>query len=75
MENRGDNGSAERSGTRGGASRVLGGIRRRTSPFKLKGTVVRMEWVNPHSWIHIDVKEPGGKVTRWMIEGGPPGSG
>ncbi len=41
-------------------------------PVKLKGTVVRMEWVNPHSWIHIDVKGPGGKVTRWMIEGGPP---
>lgn len=41
-------------------------------PIKLKGTVVKMEWVNPHSWIHIDVKGPGGKVTRWMIEGGPP---
>jgi hypothetical protein len=41
-------------------------------PVKLKGTVVKMEWVNPHSWIHIDVKVPGGKVTRWMIEGGPP---
>lgn len=41
-------------------------------PVKLKGTVVKMEWVNPHSWIHIDVKGPGGKVTRWMIEGGPP---
>jgi hypothetical protein len=41
-------------------------------PVKLKGTIVRMEWVNPHSWIHIDVKDPGGKVTRWMIEGGPP---
>ena len=43
-------------------------------PVHLKGTVVRMEWVNPHSWIHIDVKGPDGKVTRWMIEGGPPGS-
>ena len=43
-------------------------------PVQLKGTVVRMEWVNPHSWIHIDVKGPDGKVTRWMIEGGPPGS-
>jgi hypothetical protein len=41
-------------------------------PVKLRGTVVKMEWVNPHSWIHIDVKAPGGKVTRWMIEGGPP---
>jgi len=43
-----------------------------SKPVKLKGTVVKMEWVNPHSWIHIDVKGPGGKVTRWMIEGGPP---
>ena len=41
-------------------------------PIKLKGTVVRMEWINPHSWIHIDVKRPNGKVERWMIEGGPP---
>jgi hypothetical protein len=41
-------------------------------PIKLKGTVTKMEWVNPHAWIHIDVKEPDGKVTKWMIEGGPP---
>ena len=41
-------------------------------PIKLRGTVVRMEWINPHSWIHIDVKKPDGKVERWMIEGGPP---
>ena len=41
-------------------------------PVKLRGTVTRMEWVNPHSWIHIDVKGPDGKVTSWMIEGGPP---
>lgn len=41
-------------------------------PVKLRGTVTKMEWVNPHSWIHIDVREPDGKVTSWMIEGGPP---
>ena len=41
-------------------------------PIKLRGTVVKMEWINPHSWIHIDVKRPDGKVDRWMIEGGPP---
>ena len=41
-------------------------------PIKLRGTVVKMEWINPHSWIHIDVKRPDGKVERWMIEGGPP---
>jgi len=38
----------------------------------LKGVVVRMEWINPHSWIHIDVKGDDGTVTRWMIEGGTP---
>jgi hypothetical protein len=41
-------------------------------PIKLKGTVARTEWINPHTWIHIDVKRPDGKVERWMIEGGPP---
>jgi len=45
-----------------------------SSPIELKGTVVRMEWVNPHTWIHMDVKKPDGKVERWMIEGGPPNS-
>ena len=41
-------------------------------PIKLKGTVTEMEWINPHSWIHIDVKSPDGKVTSWMVEGGSP---
>ena len=41
-------------------------------PITLKGTVVKMDWVNPHSWIHLDVKNPDGSVTRWMIEGGTP---
>ena len=41
-------------------------------PIQLKGTIARVEWINPHTWIHIDVKEPDGKVTRWMIEGGTP---
>ena len=42
-------------------------------PVKLRGTVVKMEWINPHSWIHMDVKDPQtGKVERWMIEGGAP---
>jgi hypothetical protein len=43
-----------------------------TKPVKLEGTVTRMEWINPHSWIHIDVKNPDGTVTSWMIEGGSP---
>src|SRR6187402_3704100 len=41
-------------------------------PVKLRGTVTKMEWINPHSWIHIDVKTPDGKVEQWMIEGGAP---
>ena len=41
-------------------------------PIQLRGAVVRVEWINPHTWIHIDVKEPDGKVERWMIEGGTP---
>ena len=41
-------------------------------PVKLKGTVSRIEWINPHTWIHVDVKETDGKITKWMIEGGSP---
>ena len=40
----------------------------------LKGTIAKMEWINPHAWLHIDVKETDGAVTRWMIELGPPNS-
>jgi len=41
-------------------------------PIQLRGTVAKVEWINPHTWIHIDVKEPNGTITRWMIEGGTP---
>jgi hypothetical protein len=41
-------------------------------PITLKGTVARVEWINPHSWIHVDVKNPDGKIDHWMIEGGNP---
>jgi len=41
-------------------------------PVKLQGTVTKMEWINPHAWIHIDVKGPDGKITSWMVEGGSP---
>jgi hypothetical protein len=41
-------------------------------PVKLRGTVTKMEWINPHSWIHIDVKDDKGKVVAWMVEGGAP---
>ena len=41
-------------------------------PVRLKGVVTKLEWINPHAWIHIDVKRPDGKVETWMIEGGTP---
>ena len=41
------------------------------NPIKMSGTVTKME-INPHTWIHIDVKQPDGSVEPWMIEGGPP---
>ena len=41
-------------------------------PVKLQGVVTKMDWINPHSWIHIDVKDADGKVVSWMIECGSP---
>lgn len=41
-------------------------------PVTLRGTVTKMEWINPHAWIHLDVKNDDGSVTPWMIEGGTP---
>ena len=41
-------------------------------PIKVRGTVVKWELTNPHSWIHIDVKGADGKVATWMIEGASP---
>lgn len=41
-------------------------------PITLKGVVTKMEWINPHSWIHVDVKGPDGKIVPWMVEGGAP---
>jgi hypothetical protein len=41
-------------------------------PVKLRGTVTKMEWINPHAWIHIDVKKADNTVEEWMIEAGTP---
>ena len=41
-------------------------------PVTLKGIVTDMEWINPHAWIHLDVTEADGTVTKWMVEGGSP---
>jgi uncharacterized protein DUF6152 len=43
-------------------------------PITLKGTLVKWEMINPHSWFHIEVKNPSGEVVEWMIEGGSPNS-
>ncbi len=42
------------------------------NPIELRGTIARVELINPHSWIHLDVETSDGMVERWMIEGGPP---
>lgn len=44
----------------------------RNAPIRLQGTVVRLEWVNPHSWIHMEVPNEEGTADVWMVEGGTP---
>src|SRR5688572_4882467 len=41
-------------------------------PVTLKGKLTKMEWLNPHGWLHIDVTQPDGKVVSWAIEAGAP---
>ena len=41
-------------------------------PVTLRGTLTRFEWVNPHGWLYLDVKESDGKVTNWAVEAGAP---
>src|SRR5439155_26122868 len=41
-------------------------------PVLLKGPVTKVEWVNPHAWIHVEVTEPDGSKKEWMVEGGTP---
>ena len=41
-------------------------------PVNVRGVVTTMEWINPHAWIHVDVKGSDGKVVEWMIEAGTP---
>ena len=42
------------------------------SPIKLEGTVAKVEWVNPHAWVYVDVKKSDGTMEQWKIEGGTP---
>ena len=45
-----------------------------TKPVKLRGTITRMEWINPHAWMHLQVTDESGATQDWMIEAGPPGA-
>ena len=44
-----------------------------TKPIKVTGTIKKVEWMNPHIWFYLDVKDESGKVTTWGFSGGPPG--
>ena len=41
-------------------------------PVKFTGKVTKMEWINPHAWLHVDVKQPDGTVENWAVEAGTP---
>ena len=42
------------------------------APVTLRGPITKVEWINPHAWIHMEVKTAGGKTETWMVEGGTP---
>ena len=44
-----------------------------TKPVKVSGTIKKFEWMNPHIWFYVDVKDKDGKITTWGFSGGPPG--
>ena len=44
-----------------------------TKPVKVTGTISKVEWLNPHIWFYVDVKDENGKVTTWAFSGAPPG--
>ncbi len=44
----------------------------RNAPVKLQGRIVKLEWVNPHTWIHLEIENPDGSTEVWAVEGGTP---
>ena len=45
-----------------------------TKPVALRGKITKMEWINPHAWMHLEVTREDGTIENWMIEAGPPGA-
>jgi hypothetical protein len=56
------------------AHHAFGGEFDSTRPVVLKGPITKMEWVNPHAWIHLEVTKADGSKEEWMVEGGSPNS-
>lgn len=56
------------------AHHAFGGEFDANKPVLLKGKLVKVEWVNPHSWLHVEITKPDGSTEVWMVEGGSPNS-